>query len=166
MRESGRPDYPVHNTVLIMQDHVLGQVLSPITLSRLLDSELKTPANQDAFTAAELLQGLTAAVFSETDALAKLKDAKFTDRKPAISSLRRNLQRRYFEQLADLAMGDAGAPADCQTVAAAELANLRVRLKHVLAGKAQLDTYTRTHIDELAKRIQKVLDARLELHRP
>ena len=57
------------------------------------------------------------------------------------------MQRRYFEQLADLAMGDADAPADCQTVAAAELAVPEARLKQVLAGKAQLDTYTRTHLD-------------------
>ena len=166
IKEFGRPDYPVHDIVLSMQDHVLGMVLSPVTLSRLIDSELKTPANQDAFTAAELLQGLTSAVFSETETLGKLKDGKFTDRKPAISSLRRNLQRLYFEQLADLAMGNADAPVDCQTVAAAELSRLKTSLNNVLAGKVQLDTYTRSHLAELVVRIRKVLDARLELHRP
>ena len=43
MRGTARPDFPVHEMVLTMQDHVLGQILSPITLSRLLDSEVKTP---------------------------------------------------------------------------------------------------------------------------
>ena len=44
-------------------------------------------------------------------------------------------------------MGNSGAPSDCQTVAAAELKGLQIRLKRVLAGKAQLDTYTRAHLD-------------------
>jgi len=166
MRGFGRPDFPVNQTVLLMQEHVLGQVLSPITLSRILDSEAKTPGDQDAFTAAELLQGLTGSIFSEIDTLEKLKDGKFTDRKPAISSLRRNLQQCFFEQLADLAMGSSGAPSDCQTVATVELAGLEARLKQVLAGKAQLDTYTRSHLGDLATRILKVLDARPTLPRP
>ena len=63
-------------------------------------------------------------------------------------------------------MGNAGAPADCQTVAAVELQAWKTRLKQVLAGKAQLDTYTRSHLSDLATRIRKVLDARLELQRP
>ena len=163
MREPSRPDFPVHETVLTMQDHVLAQILSPVVLARLLDSELKVPAKQDAFTAAELLRRLTAAIFRETE---KLREGKFTDRTPAISSLRRNLQQHYFQRLADLALGNADAPADCQTVAAAELQSLEGRIDRVLAGKAQLDTYTRAHLSELAARIRKVLDARLELKRP
>ena len=163
MREQGRPDFAVNQVVMSMQEHVLGHVLSPITLARILDSEAKTPRDQDAFTAAELLQSLTGSIFSEIDTI---KDGKFTDRKPAISVLRRNLQQRYFEQLAQLAMGSASAPGDCQTVAAVELAGLEVRLKQLLGGKVQLDTYTRSHLGDLATRILKVLDARPTLPRP
>jgi hypothetical protein len=166
MRGQPRPDFALNAIVLTMQDHVLGQILSPITLSRILDSEAKTPNTQDAFTAAELLQGLTGSIFSELDVLEKLKDAKFSDRKPAIGNLRRNLQQRYFERLADLAMGNSAAPTDCQTVATVELAGLETRLKQVLAGKAQLDTYTRSHLGDLATRILKVLDARPIQPRP
>ena len=67
MRSQGRPDFALNEIVLTMQDHVLGQIMSPITLSRILDSEAKTPNSQDAFTAAELLQGLTGSIFSELD---------------------------------------------------------------------------------------------------
>ncbi len=63
-------------------------------------------------------------------------------------------------------MGNTPRPADCQTVAATELEALEARIKQVLAGKAQLDTYTRSHLSDLAARIRKVLDARLELKRP
>ena len=101
------------------------------------------PADQDAFTTAELLERLTAAIFRETE---KLDGGKFTNRKPAISSLRRSLQRRYLERLADLAMGNTSAPDDCQTMAYTELEALEARIKQVLAGKAQLDTYTRAHL--------------------
>ncbi len=160
---SDRSDYPVHEVVLAWQDRVLGQLLSSTTLARLCDSELKVPAGQDAFTAAELIEGLTAAVFAEME---KLRDGKFTNRKPAIRSLRRNLQRRYLERLSNLAMGRTTAPEDCQTVAYVELGSLEARIKEVLARKAQLDTYTRAHLEQSAARIRKVLDARLQLAGP
>ena len=166
MGNQGRPDFALNEIVLVMQDHVLGQLMSPITLSRILDSEAKTPNTQDAFTAAELLQGLTGSIFSELDALEKAQTAKYTDRKPAISNLRRNLQQHYFERLAELAMGNTAAPTDCQTVATVELAGLETRLKQILGGKAQLDTYTRSHLGDLATRILKVLDARPIQPRP
>jgi hypothetical protein len=175
---STRKDLPVHDLVLAMQINVFDQILSPSTLSRLIDSELKVPPKQDVFTAADLLQGLTASIFSETE---KLQEGKFTNREPAISSLRRDLQREYFQRLADMAMGSIkvthrmgpsksitmeDAPVDCQAVAYTELQALEARLKKALAGKAQLDTYTRSHLTELAARIHKVLDARIELERP
>ena len=163
MHEQARPDFPIHQIVLQGQTAVLNQILSPATLSRIIDSELKTPAKQDAFTAPELLHGLTAAIFSETD---KLQNGKFTNREPAVSSLRRNLQRLYFEKLANLVIDNKTAPADCQAVAAAELTELEARLQKVFAGKAQPDDYTRAHLSELSARIRKVLDARLNLPRP
>lgn len=163
MHDRGRPDLPVHQLVLSAQKQSLGRLLSPATLARILDSELKTPAKQDAFTAAELLHGLTVAIFSETE---KLQNGKYTNREPAINSLRRNLQRAYFEELAELAMGYENAPADCQSVAAAELTELDARLQKVFASKVQPDDYTRAHLNELSARIRKVLDARLNLQKP
>lgn len=177
MKHSARTDFPIRDTVLTLQENVLNQVLAPPTLARLVDSELKVPPKQDAFTAAELLQGLTAAIFSETE---KLQEGQFTDRAPAINTLRRELQRRYFQRLAQLAMDQVempagprrgspvklSVPADCQAVAASELQALEGRIKKVLAGPAKLDTYTRSHLTDLAARIHKVLDARLELKQP
>ena len=104
--------------------------------------------------------GLTSAIFRETE---KLQKGRFTNRTPAISSLRHSLQQNYFQRLADLALGEADAPSDCQTVARAELEALETRLKQVLAGKAKLDTYTHAHLSDLTARIRKVLDAAMEL---
>ncbi|MEN6451201.1 MAG: zinc-dependent metalloprotease [Thermoguttaceae bacterium] len=163
MKDVARPDFPIHDVVLAMQDQVLDKVLSPTTLARLLDSEEQVPADQDAFTAAELLERLTGAIFRETE---KINGGKYTNRTPAISSLRRNLQQHYFQRLSNLAMGNSGVPADCETVAAAELKNLDSRIQGVLKSKAELDGYTKAHLTELSARIHKVLDARLEQKRP
>ena len=158
-----RADYPVHEIILNWQDQILSQLLSSTTLDRLLDSELKVPAGKDAFTAAELLERLTASIFQETE---KLNTGKFTNRKPAILSLRRSLQRKYLERLANLAMGNTSAPDDCQAVAYLEMDALEARIRRVLSGKAQLDTYTKAHLTESAERIRKVREAKFQLARP
>lgn len=157
-----RSDYAVHDVIAQWQDRMLDQLLSPLTLSRLHDSELKVPAGQDAFTTAELLAGLTNAIFAELD---KPLNGDFTNRKPAISSLRRNLQRLYLKRLATLALGVKDVPEDCQSVAYAQLVDLKAKLDKALAG-GKLDAYTSAHLRESAGRIQKVLDAELTFSRP
>ncbi len=158
-----RTDYPVHDVIAMWQERVLSQLLSPLTLERLHDSELKVPADQDALTTAELLSRLTKAVFVEVD---KMPEGEHSNRKPAISSLRRNLQRIYLKRLAALAMNDSGAPQDCQTLAFAELNGLESRITNLLKGNPKLDDYSRAHLDETASRIRKVVDARLQLTKP
>jgi len=158
-----RPDVSVHDVAIAMQEMVLGRIMSPLTLSRILDAEAKAPADQDAFTVAELLDRLTNSVFQELEGL---KEGEFTNRKPAVAGTRRNLQQRYFRRLADVALGKSPAPADCQALAAAALDRLEVRIREVLGGEVRLDDYTKAHLSELAARCRKVLDARLALEKP
>ncbi len=158
-----RNDYPVHEVIALWQGRILDQLLSSLTLARLHDSELKVPADQDAFTVPELIDNLTKSIFSEIDTL---QGGEFTDRKPAVSSLRRNLQRQYLTRLSNLAMGNTLAPADCQTVAFAELKSLQERMNKLLASNVKLDDYTRDHLTESSARIGKVLDAHLQLRMP
>ena len=158
-----RQDYPVHEVIAMWQGRILQQLMSPLTLERLHDSELHVPADQDVLTTPELLQRLTKSVFSEVD---KLPDGEFTNRKPAISSLRRNLQRVYLKRLSQLAMGNSGAPQDCQTVAYSELTALEGRMNTLLKNNSKLDTYSRAHLEESSSRIHKVLEARLSLVQP
>jgi hypothetical protein len=153
-----RGDYPVHDIILMWQDRILSRLLSSLTLSRLYDSELKIAADADALTAAELLERLTKAVYKEVDTV---KTGDFTNRKPAISSLRRNLQRSYLRRMSQLALGQTVAPEDCQTIAFAELARLKTRIDTQLAGEVKLDSYSRAHLQETSARIAKVVDARM-----
>ena len=158
-----RLDYPVHEVISMWQQRILSQLLSSLTLARLHDSELKVPADQDAFTTAELIERLTSAVFAE---LENLESGEYTTRKPAISSLRRNLQRGYLQRLARMAMGNTAAPQDCQTVAYVQLEDLEAQMNKALGGDVTLDAYTKAHLRESVSRIRKVLDASLELSRP
>lgn len=153
-----RGDYPAHDVILMWQDRIVSKLLSPLTLSRLHDSELKLPADADALTTAELIDRLTKAVYSEVDTV---KEGEFTNRKPAISSLRRNLQRAYLQRLSRLALGQTGAPADSQTVAYGQLNKLKSRIDTMLAGQAKLDAYTQDHLQETSARIAKVVDAKM-----
>ncbi len=151
-----RNDYPAHGVILMWQDRILSKLLSPLTLSRIHDSELKVPEDEDALTTAELLSSLTKTIFAETD---DFKAADFTTRKPAISSLRRNLQRAYLERLSRLAMGQTTAPEDCETIAFVELKDLKGRIDTIVAGDFKLDPYSRAHLIESSAKIGKVLDA-------
>jgi hypothetical protein len=166
VRETTRKDFGVHEFVLMWQDRILNQLLSSVTLKRMHDAELKAPSDDDVMTTAELLERLTRSIFSEVD---KTKEGDYSNRKPAISSMRRNLQRSYLEELTKLALGSTAAPQDCQTVAYAELSNLNERLKTLLDNKpvaSKLDAYTRAHLQETSARIVKALDAKFELPAP
>jgi hypothetical protein len=166
VREGTRKDFAVHDFVLQWQRQILGQLLSSVTLKRMHDAELKSSADTDVMTTAELLQRLTKAVFSEVEST---KEGDYTNRKPAISSMRRNLQRTYLEELSKLALGSSSSPQDCQTIAYSELTNLNQRIKSLLDNQpvaSKLDTYSRAHLQESSARIAKVLDARFELPAP
>ncbi len=154
-----RNDYPVHRMILLWQQRVLDQLLSPLTLTRLHDSELKTPAETDAFTTAELLDELTDAVFSTVSAAAK--GDGYTTRKPAISSLQRNLQREYLQRLIRLTMRAGDAPQDCQTLAYLKLKDLLDLFSEAMENQANLDTYSRAHVIESGERILKAINAHM-----
>ena len=138
-----RGDYPAHEIILLWQDRILSKLMSPLTLARLHDSELKTAADVDALTTAELLERLTKAVYSEVDST---KEGEFTNRKPAISSLRRNLQRAYLRRMSQLALGETYAPEDCQTIAYAEWASSKRGSIRSPGGQAKLDSYSKAHL--------------------
>jgi hypothetical protein len=161
--EVDREDYPVHDVVLMWQDRVLGRLLDPVTLDRISDGELRVAADQDAFTVAELLQRLSKAVMAEVEAVGP---GDYTVRKPAISSLRRGLQRAYVSRLCGIVLGTA-ASADAQAIAAARLRDLSASIKGLLArGDVKLDEYSRAHLVDLDARITKALDASVVMPRP
>ncbi|QDV85819.1 zinc-dependent metalloprotease [Planctomycetes bacterium TBK1r] len=155
-----RADYPLQETISLWQNRILDQFFSPLTLNRVSDNEMKTPADEDALTIAELISSLTHSIFSE---LEPIKPGDYTPRQPAIKSVRRNLQRDYLTKLGDFVLGKTDVPEDARAIAAMELEQLRGRIENALAGDVKLDTYSAAHLHDLAKRIQKVLDAQMSV---
>lgn len=152
-----RSDYPIHEAILLWQERVLNRLMSSLTLERIHDAELKLPADADAFTVVELLSTLTNSIFAELDS--DLGDDASL-RRPAVASLRRNLQRAYLDRLSKLALGTT-APEDCQTVAYSELGRLKTRIDdYVDTSGEKLDRYSHAHLTESSARIEKVMDAR------
>ncbi|NBV46293.1 MAG: DUF5117 domain-containing protein [Planctomycetia bacterium] len=159
-----REDYAIHDVILMWQKRALGQLLDPLTLERIRDGEMKVPADQDAFTQAELLDRLSSAILAE---LTTTPAGQYTARKPAIASLRRGLQREYVASLSQLAMGSARATPDVQALAATQLRALDGRINALLTkADVTLDPYSVAHLTEMQTLIRKVLDARIELPRP
>jgi Met-zincin/Domain of unknown function (DUF5117) len=155
-----RVDFPAHEVILMWQDRILSKLLSSLTLARIHDTELKIPGDKEALTDAELIQRLTKSIFAETDSV---KSGDFTDRKPAISSLRRDLQRSYLRRLSRLALGQTAAPEDCQTIAFADLTSLKKRIDSLLDRDVKFDSYSRAHLEESSARIAKVVDAKMSV---
>jgi hypothetical protein len=161
---STRPDYPIHDVILMWQTRVLDRLLSGLTLTRVLDAELAVDPDEDCLTTAELLSTLTDDVFAEV--VGGVAEGEYTNRSPAISSLRRNLQRVFMKRLARLALGHTSAPEDCQTVAYLELKRLHQEIQEALDGAGELDTYTQAHLEETASRVRAILDAKFTQNAP
>jgi hypothetical protein len=164
VQEVDREDYPVHETILMWQDRVLGRLLDPLVLTRVRDNELKVPADEDAFTLAELFERLSKSVMSEVTTTGP---GDYTDRKPAVPSLRRGIQRAFVTRLAGIAMTGGAWNPDAQALAADQMRSLSTGIEALLAKEdVKLDTASRAHLTDLRDRITKVLDARLNISRP
>ncbi len=159
------PTWPVHDRIHGLQASALTYILNPSTLSRVYDNEFRVPADQDALTLPEVLDTVDKAVWASIE---NLQDGQqFSARQPLISSFQRNLQREYLERLAALANGPADrAPAQkpVSDLAAQKLGEVKARLDAV-KDRPGLDPYSRAHLAESSKRIEKVLEARYVIQR-
>jgi hypothetical protein len=146
----GRIDYPLHEQVLETQTTLLRRALHPLLFSRIRDAEVKFgPA--EVLTVAELLDGLTASVWSEL----------WSGPGRRVSAMRRDLQRADLDQMTALVIGSVPRlPADARAAARYELVELRRRLEARRNARG-LDAATRAHLAESSARIGKVLEAQL-----
>jgi len=151
-----RLDLPINEQVLSAQSAILRQLLTSITLRRILDSEYKVPADQEAYTLAEHLRLITEGIFSEL----KPAEAKgdFTVRKPFVSGFRRNLQREALKELASM-VTQGSVPEDARTLARMHLQSLDRQITTLLENTdLKLDDYSRAHLQDSTARIKQALD--------
>jgi hypothetical protein len=162
--------YPIHDRIAGIQASVLTRLLSPTTLRRVYDGELAVAPDQDVLTLPELLDSVSAAAWREIGfggsggkvreaSFAKAKAKAFTVRTPAISSLRRNLQREHLDRMIDLSLqrGSSSSTRSIALLARMTLETLGKSIENCL--DEDLDAYTRAHLADARARISKALDA-------
>jgi len=155
------PTYQIHDTVLGVQASAMTMLLNPTTLQRVYDLERFVKDGEDALTLPEVMGSIADAAWSELDGS---HDGNYSEREPMISSLRRNLQREHVSRMIDLSMDQGGyssAGQAVRTLATQQLRDLHSRIESVLGNGARgkADPYTRAHLNEIALRIEKALDA-------
>jgi len=152
--------WPVHDRIMGIQSSVMTMLLNPTTLARVYDNEFRTPNEVDMITLPELLDSIQNSVWSE---LESPEVKRYTARQPLISSLRRNLQREFLDRIIDLTKPDdylGAASRPVSNLALMHLRGLQRIINSVLEdGVVQVDAYSKSHLEEAALRIGKVLDA-------
>jgi hypothetical protein len=153
------PPWPVHDQISGVQATALSQLLNPTALRRVYDNEFRVPADEDAFTLNELMSSIHNAIWSE---IGDLPQGQFTERKPAISNLRRNLQAEHLQRLFDLANTKTG------NAALKPISNLAGLALHDLKGKLEtakdlegLDAYSRAHLFDMHDRIHRWVEGKV-----
>lgn len=148
----GRVDYPLHQTLVGIQTSLLQQLLDPVRLQRIRDTEVKFGA-ENTLTIPELMSQLNQAVWKEV----------WSSPGSNIESNRRDLQRAHLDLMISL-LTDApdSAPADARSVARLELKKLNGKLgARLQAPSYDFDAYTRAHLEESRVMIDKALEASL-----
>ena len=156
---SNEPAWPIHDRIMGIQSSALSQLLNPTSLRRVYDNELRIDADEEAITLFDIMDSVTKAVWKELDEAPK---GEFTERKPAVSSMRRNLQSEHLDRLMDLAK----KPSRFSSAAMKPISNLASMTLRDLQEKVDkasendsFDSYTLSHFQDAAKKIQKWTDA-------
>ena len=142
--------------------------MAPWILDALTDTALRVPAGEDVFTIEELFEMLTASIFSELDAIRE--GDEFSAREPMIPAQRRVIQEYYFRLLAFYAMGDRTAIApdrnSSRALARHELVKIEAKIQAALNIRALRDAGSEAHLSMLHSRINRLLEASLQMGRP
>jgi len=146
--------FPIHQRIGGMQASALSMLMNPSTLGGLYDAEFRNAPEVDVLTVAEVIQEVTDEVWSELTGL----PSDSTNRNPAISSLRRNLQSEHLARLIELSLEeDAGTPASrtIQSLVRMQLTDILAKIQIANAS----DAYTRAHLADASMKIEKALNA-------
>jgi len=154
---SRSPLFPIQTNVLNLHRRVLTAILSTTTLENLYDAAYRVPAGEDVLSVEEVMTRLTGAICTE---LAAPATGTFSIQKPMIADIRRNLQREYVGQLIKLALRDdtTAAISIARSLSYDELVKIQEMAKKSVAT-AGIDAYSRAHLNEMSRRIEKALNA-------
>jgi len=148
-------EYPYLDNVLRVQLSLVYGLTASDRLGRVLDAERKTPKGQDTLTAPDVFDALQVTIFGDLGTLAAKQSS---NQDPAVSTMRRNLQRAYVSHLTDILLrGERYYPPQIQTLVRYYVKELAKEIEGVMA--TPLDTYTKAHFDECHTRLKRSLEA-------
>lgn len=156
-------DFPAHAYVNAVHEIFVDELMHPARFQRMIDNELRMPGGTEAYRVSEMLTTLSASVWDEVHS-----------GRPA-NSFRRNLQRRYTDQLIRLMLdmpawsqstptgvAHVKSPEHVRSLSRLELTELRSAIANRL-DDGSIDRDTRAHLMETTARIDKALDVGLTL---
>ncbi|MEE8143194.1 MAG: zinc-dependent metalloprotease, partial [Planctomycetota bacterium] len=141
-------NYPALERILAIQSVALSFTLNPETLGRVRNCELKVQNGEDMVTIPEIFNTLSRAVFEEVWAPSGSVE---------INQIRENLQRHYLGRLIRMTLQHRGGPEITQALARQQLVDIASKLEDAVS-RAE-DAYTKAHLEDSVRRIQKVLEA-------
>ncbi|MCZ6794460.1 MAG: zinc-dependent metalloprotease [Planctomycetota bacterium] len=163
---SADAEYRIHDRILQIQLWSLFDFLNPRTLTLISDAELRIDREKDALTIPDIFSKLTESIWTEVvTRAAASQPEKYTNRKPFVDSLRRNLQHEYVGEVIDIALEDdyGRSPQSARTQAWYHLRKLGGSIDKVLEvddeESLKLDDYSRAHLEETSQRIRRALEA-------
>ena len=159
-------DYPIHDTIAMLQWWNLFDRLFPNTLRRIHDAEMKTNGS-DIFTVSEYVQRIQKSCWAGSTNTKQLSKGTWTDRKPFITSIRRSLQREYLGLMEPLVRQKPGVvlSPDLHALVRYSLQTLAEDLEKVVqADKA--DFASQAHLVACQSRIDRMLSADLDEYTP
>ncbi len=149
-------DWPIHDQVLSVQGSAMTMLLNPMRLRRIMDNEIRTPADQDALTVPEVLHAVREGVWKTTTT------RNVSNRNSMISSFRRNLQREHLNRMIALATERASWPnataGSLVSLARQELREIQGWIEDA-ANSPGIDDYSRAHLVDCQHRIEEALKA-------
>lgn len=160
---SSSAGYPIYDVAASIQGTVLSQFLNGTVLSNIQNIELHADEDQDVLRMPEVFDMLTDSVWSElpTEAPDEEEEVEVN-----ISTIRRNLQRAHLQRLSQMSLGSTSQPADAQNLANMHLTDLAERITMTLENEQiKLDDYTRAHLLEMDRKLEKLFEATLQVNR-
>ena len=171
-------EFNVYERVLSIQRMVLSHFLDSRVLRSIQNAELHAGKGQEVLKLPEVFDALTDSIWSELPTADKSAASK---KKVEISTIRRNLQREHVKKLSNLVLGpnrdfsnfffilfdDFGqpSPADARALARHHLTAIDVRIRRAL-DQADLDAYSRAHLEQMHAQMDKVFASTLKMNEP
>ena len=157
-------EYPVTQVAQNLYSLVLNRVFSAQTIRRILDEEKQQKNESDLFTLPELFETVSGGVWKDVKSYQKRET---TNQKPYLSSTTRILQRQHLKCMIQLMLeSEPGMAEDARTQAFQTLVYLQTSIKNIVnyTSKAdKVDDYTYSHLAESLAKINRALDARLNV---